>query len=353
MRPLTFLLAAAASVAALTLNDICTVSYAQAALPAAGFYNGITIASSSLVTSIGANYSVSDNYFFSDAVINYCNISFAHTHNGRDDTVNVAYWVPEPSKFSSRYLATGAGGLSINSGADTVSGGVSIGAASGLRSVRWKDGCVVSRTDLCKLHFNLDTVIGTPYYYAASPESSYYIQVKRQSSSATLTQNRTVSAKGVEVAKTIMDGLHDLKGRRVYFSHQPSATFTDAETEYNSATGEWELSVRGLGAEFITRYIELLNTSTLANLDGVTYDTLRGWMYDLWQTYDDSFQTTWPDLTSSQDNSAKLIHIPENSDFSMPTASFVRYWESVFSIMFPGPIIQWKHRESPGLLPAH
>jgi tannase len=46
------------------------------------------------------------------------------------------------------------------------------------------------------------------------------------------------------------------------------------------------------GGEFVTRYLHLLNSSTLPNLDGVTYDTLKGWMIEGWQTYQDTLHTT-------------------------------------------------------------
>lgn len=472
---LVSLLALAASTAALTLNQLCTVSYAQTALPAAGTYNGITIDPSSVVTALQTNYSFTANIFYPDATISYCNISFAYTHNGRGDKVNVAYWVPDPSTFANRFLTTGGGGLAINSGSSTVEGGVSMGAVSGLTdggfgsfstnddatfllangSVNWENdymfgyqaihemtvlgkaftknlfvmnngtklytyyqGCseggregwsqlqhyndfdgasvgapafryafqqiqhlysnvveqtlnyypppceleailnatitacdpldglvdgVVARTDLCKLQFDISTVIGTPYYCAASTGGGSpmkKLKKRQQAAMATPVQNGTVSAIGVQVAKTILDGLHDNEGRRVYFSYQPSAAWTDAETAYNSATGQWEVSISTLGAEFVTRYLELYNVSTLPNLDGVTYDTMKQWIYGLWQTYEDSLQTTWPDLTHLQDYGTKVIHMHGESDYSIPTASSVRYWESVRQIMFPGMTYQ-------------
>ena len=466
MRSFYFLVGSATLASALTLESLCTTSYVQAALPADDFYNGITIDSSSVVATAGYNYSFSANVFYPDATINYCNITFSYTHNGRDDNVNVAYWVPEPSKFANRFLTTGGGGLMINSGSSTVEGGVSLGAVSGLTdggfgsfdtqedatfllangSVNWENvymfgyqaihemtvlgkeltknlydvnngtklytyyqGCseggregwsqlqrygsefdgasigapairyamqqiqhlysnvvektldyypppcemeailnatlafcdpldgktdgVVSRTDLCKLNLNLTSVIGTSYYCAASSGESGY-KAKRQST--TPAQNGTVSAKAVEVAKTILGGLRDSSGDLVYFSYQPSATWTDAETEYDSTTGEWELSISSLGAEFVTRYLELMNVSTLSTLDGVTYDSLRTYMYEMWQTYGDSLMTTWPDLSDLEESGTKVIHVHGESDYSIPTASSVRYWESVRQIMYPG-----------------
>jgi tannase len=450
---------------AITLNDICTSTYAQLAVPAARFYQGITIDSGSVVTTLTSNYSITDNTFFPNAAISYCNVTFAYTHEGRNDVVHVAYFVPDPSTFANRFLATGGGGLAINSGLSTVSGGISIGAVSGLTdggfgnfntaadahfllangSVNWENaymfgyqaihemtvlgkeftrklmgmqnatklyayyqGCseggregwsqvqrfedldgasigapafryahqqiqhlysnvveqtldyfpppceltaivnatiafcdpldgktdgVVSRTDLCKLRFDINSTIGTPYYCAASVGGGGF--GPPGSSQPTPVQNGTVSAKAVAVAQTIIDGLHDLRGRQVYMSYQPSASFADAQTKYNTATGKWELNISGLGGEFVTRYIQLQNTSTLASLEGVTYDTLREWIYDLWQTYEDSLQTTWPDLTEFQAAGGKVLHFHGESDNSIPAASSARYWESVRSVMYP------------------
>lgn len=127
---------AAASVlsaaAALTLDELCTTSYAASKLPAAGTYEGITVDASSVITTLASNYSVEDNTFYPDATISYCNITFSYTHDGRDDNVNVAYFAPDPAAFMNRFLATGGGGLMINSGISSVSGGVSIGAVAGL-----------------------------------------------------------------------------------------------------------------------------------------------------------------------------------------------------------------------------
>jgi tannase len=149
------------------------------------------------------------------------------------------------------------------------------------------------------------------------------------------TQNGTVTAKGAAVANEITNGLRDSKGRRVYLSYQPAAGFADAATQYNAATNSWGLSVNGMGAEFVTRYLQLRNTSTMANLDGVTYDTLKDWIYQGMQTYESTLQMTWPDLTPFHEAGGKVLHFHGESDNSIPTASSVRYHESVRSIMYP------------------
>jgi tannase len=192
-----------------------------------------------------------------------------------------------------------------------------------------KDG-VVSRSDLCQLHFDLSTVVGKPYYCAAAAASSGY----GSSSAATPVQNGTVSKEAVEVAKEVIRGLRDSQGRQVYLSYQTAATFADVTTQYNTTTEKWELEVDGLGAEFIALLLDK-NGTDLSNLNGVTYDTLKEWMIGGMQEYASTLQTNWPDLTPFHKAGGKVIHFHGEADNSIPTASSVRYWESVRSIMYP------------------
>lgn len=195
---------------------------------------------------------------------------------------------------------------------------------------------VVSRTDLCKLNFNINSTIGMSYYCAAETGSSGF--GKRQFPTAsTPAQNGTVSAQGVAVAAKILDGLTTSKGKRAYLPYQPAADFVDGATTYDSTTGTWGLSVSSLGAEWVVRYLELLDSSSFADgvFANVTYDTLRDWMLEGWQRYEDVLQTTWPDLSPFEAAGGKVIHYHGESDNSIPTASSVRYFESVRSIMYP------------------
>lgn len=436
-----------------SLSSLCSVSYLQSTLPSAtSFIQGVTLDPSSITANLVSNSSIASSNMYPAAVIDYCNVTLAYSHNGRDDQVLVEYWFPSPEKFQNRYLSTGGGGYAINSGTQSLPGGVMYGAVSGLTDggfggfnvqadaamllangtldyetlymfaykAHWElskigkqwtknfyglndtklysyyQGCseggregwsqiqrfgdewdgaitgapafrwsfqqtqhlfsnvvtqtlgyypsacelekinnatitacdpldgktdgVVARTDLCALHFNLSSVIGEPYSCAAS--------------SRTPAANGTVTAEAVEVASTILGGLKDSKGRQVYLSYQRSATYADATTQYNSATGEYELSIDQLGGEFISLLLDY-NGTTLANLDGVTYDTLKGWMIRGMQEYQSTLQTNWPDLTPFQQAGGKVIHYHGESDNSIPTASSVRYWESVRSIMYP------------------
>ncbi|CRG83536.1 hypothetical protein PISL3812_00888 [Talaromyces islandicus] len=198
---------------------------------------------------------------------------------------------------------------------------------------------VMSRSDLCMLHFDIESTIGKSYHCAASSgPSGPFKLAKRQTSpgggGSTPAQNGTVSAKGVEVAKTILNGLHDSEGRRVYFSYRPGADFDDAQTQYNSTSGKWELSIDQLGGENIALLI-WKNGTTLNSLDGVTYDTLKEWIVSSMQEYYSTLQTTWPDLTPFYKAGGKVIHFHGEADPSIPTASSIRYWESVRQIIYP------------------
>lgn len=372
--------------AASSLSSVCNAAYAKAALPSA--IPAITIDSTSLTVSAHTNYTVSGSVMYPNATFDYCNVTFAYSHNGRSDRVLVTYWLPTPDKFANRFLTTGGGGLAINSGASSVAGGVSYGAASGLTdggfggfskdvdavwllangTINWEiaflfgyeaihemtvighaftksffnstklyryyqacseggregfsqvqryrdqfDGAligapafrygqqqvnhlssnvvektigyypspcefekivnltiaacdpldgltdgVVARPDLCRLHLNSSSFVGQPYACAATSASSGGMgPMKRQmgASAATPAQNGTVSAKAVEVADTIIAGLKDSKGRQVYLSYEPGASFVDAATAYNSTTKTWGLSISGLGGEWVTRLV--------------------------------------------------------------------------------------------------
>jgi len=485
--------ALAAGAYAVTINDVCTTAYVQSTLPADGFVRGLTFDSNSVTASPVFNASVSGEKMFPDATLDFCNVTFAYTHDGTRDKVNLNYWLPAPENFKNRYLSTGGGGLAINSGtaiSGSLPGGVQYGAVSGLTdggfgsfttqfdavtllangTLNWPavymfgyqahhelaligkeftknffnmssdaipstnsstslskrasfssnstklysyyQGCseggregwsqvqrfadqfdgavigapafrygqqqvnhlhsnvveqtvgyfpppcefeaivnatitacdgmdgkvdgVVSRTDLCKLNYNINVTIGTPYYCAAVTGSTGSFG-KRQSRPVTATpeQNGTVSAKAVEVASTIIDGLKTLDGKQAYLSYQPSASFDDGSTAFDSDTNTWGVSISGLGGEWVTRYLELLDTSTLTSIEGMTYDNLRNLMYEGWQRYEDVLQTTWPDLSPFNAAGGKVIHFHGESDNSIPAASSVRYHDSVRQIMYP------------------
>ncbi|KAM0075388.1 hypothetical protein ACKRZS_012565 [Fusarium odoratissimum] len=199
-----------------------------------------------------------------------------------------------------------------------------------------EDG-IVSRSDLCKLHFNLNSTIGTPYSCEASGSSGGPggLSARQFAQPSTPAQNGTVTAEGVAVVQTFLNGLHDSKGRRVYLNYQPGSAFSDLATAYDEETESWELSISGLGGEWVERYLLLQNASTLPSLDNVTYDTLKEWMVYGQNKYADSLQTTYPDLSDFKAAGGKVIHVHGESDDSIPAGSSVHYYDSVRSVMFP------------------
>ncbi|KAF6814126.1 tannase [Colletotrichum musicola] len=205
---------------------------------------------------------------------------------------------------------------------------------------------VVSRTDLCKLNFDLKSVVGEPYSCAAKTSSSLGFGFnkrglgKRQAQGSTTSyqpaQNGTVSEKGVAVAQAIYDGVFNSEGQRAYLSWQIASELGDASTVYNNETAAWELSIPSTGGEYVTKFVQLLDLDNLSDLEGVTYDTLVEWMNTGMLRYLDSLQTTLPDLTPFQSSGGKLLHYHGESDSSIPAASSVHYWQSVRSVMYPG-----------------
>ncbi|CAK7213509.1 hypothetical protein SBRCBS47491_001824 [Sporothrix bragantina] len=124
--------ASAGSSCSTSLADVCSVANAQAALPADGTFNGITINVDSVTVNAVYNQAVEAGSNFPAGVINYCNITFSYSHDGADDTVLVQYWMPAPGDFTNRFLATGGGAYSINGQGSNQPGGLLYGAASGM-----------------------------------------------------------------------------------------------------------------------------------------------------------------------------------------------------------------------------
>lgn len=120
---------------AATLDDVCTTDYVAAHLPADGFYDdyALTMDASSVTANPVTNFSVDATYsvFFPSATFDYCNVTFAYSHDGRNDSVVLTLWLPTPDNFQNRFLSTGGGGYAINSQLRSLPGGVMYGAAAG------------------------------------------------------------------------------------------------------------------------------------------------------------------------------------------------------------------------------
>jgi tannase len=121
-----------AAVQSLSLDDVCTVSHVQNSLPAEGSISGIEVDLSSVTASpVYSASTASENFFPAADDFAYCNVTLSYAHTGKNDKVNLKFWLPSPSSFKNRYLATGGGGFAINSGEGSLPGGVIYGAVAG------------------------------------------------------------------------------------------------------------------------------------------------------------------------------------------------------------------------------
>ncbi|CAN8101589.1 unnamed protein product [Discula destructiva] len=457
--------AASTASAAASLASVCTSDHALSALPAVF---GAVIDTTTVTAAPVYNRTTASGTFFPASTLNFCNVTFAYTHNGASDQVWVNYWLPEPANFANRFLATGGGAYAINN-ENNLPGGVMYGAATGRTdggfggfsanfdevfllgegSINWPEvymfgyqaihemttigktlttnfygttnstklytyyqGCseggregwsqaqhagadydgiiagapafrfgqqqvnhatsavqeatlgyypptcemdmivnatiaacdamdgkadgILARPDLCAKDFDVASLVGTPYYCAASTSSSLGLGFgKRQmGGSDTPAQNGTITAEGVKLAQTIYDGLYDSEGNFVYMSYQVAAGFNDAQTSYDSTTGTWGPSDNNSGGGWIKMMLELYDSESM-DVSTLTYDDLRDYMIQGMNRYMDSLQTNNPDLTDLQSHGGKVIHFHGDADSSIPTGSSVHYWNSVRKTMYP------------------
>ncbi|KAI9643304.1 hypothetical protein NHQ30_007922 [Ciborinia camelliae] len=133
MRSTTLLAASgAAAASAACLADVCTTSYIASTLSSIGTpLKGATINTATITANAVYNQSETGSVFAPDAIIDFCNVTFQYTHDGQNDNVIVGYYMPSPSNFKNRFLATGGGAYAINSAAMSAPGGVMYGAAAG------------------------------------------------------------------------------------------------------------------------------------------------------------------------------------------------------------------------------
>ncbi|KAL4817409.1 tannase and feruloyl esterase-domain-containing protein [Aspergillus spinulosporus] len=165
---------------------------------------------------------------------------------------------------------------------------------------------VVSRFDLCKLHFNLTSTINKPHCAANGD---------------TPAQNATISAQAVEVVETVLGGIKDLQGNQVYLFYQPGALLYGSQAEYNTTSKAWGLDINSFGGEYVARFLKLKYLDNLPTLSN--------------QTYEGSIHTTWPDLTWFKEAGGKVLHYHGEQDRSIPTAPSVHYYESFRKAMYP------------------
>lgn len=73
-----------AAAQATSLTELCSTSFAQSSLPAADFFPGLTIDADSVETTLVRNASASSEWY-PTASFDYCNITFAYSHDGMTD----------------------------------------------------------------------------------------------------------------------------------------------------------------------------------------------------------------------------------------------------------------------------
>jgi len=188
---------------------------------------------------------------------------------------------------------------------------------------------VVSRTDLCKMSHRANESVGKPYSCPASRGGGF-----PGAGGPSPAAQGTVTAQAAQVAEDIWKGMFDSQGRQFYISFQPTATFGDAATTYNNATGKYEVVATGFGVQFVNQLLREID-STYLSLSNVTYDTLRGWIMEGMQKFSNTIQTTWPDLTEFHSHGGKIIHFHGESDPAIPAASSVIYLDAVRRTMYP------------------
>jgi tannase len=194
-----------------------------------------------------------------------------------------------------------------------------------------EDG-VVSRADLCRLHYNALSAVGSEYSCKASPGGGGFPAGPPGPSEPAA--KGKVSEEAVAIIQAIWDGMLDDEGRHIYVSFPPAAVPTYADGSYDAKSGSYKPTLLSLGTQWVKYFLEETKSSELS-LDNATYDTLRDWVLEGIQKYSDTLQTNWPDLEDFRDAGGKLIHYHGESDNSIPAGSSILYYESVRKTMYP------------------
>ena len=195
-----------------------------------------------------------------------------------------------------------------------------------------KDG-VVSRTDLCKLHFHGGESRNEPYDCPAG-RAAAFPGVPASGPAQPAAKGRVAWQAGA-IAQDIWNGMWDSSNRQVYVSFQPTSSLGDAATTYNGATGRYEAVARGFGVQFVNQMLRQIDSGDLP-LGNVTFDTLRGWILEGMQKFSNTVQTTWPDLTDFRAHGGKILHFHGEADGAIPAASSTIYHDAVRRTMYPG-----------------
>lgn len=101
---------AATAATATTIEDLCTVSNVQAALPVNGTLLGINLIPTSVATAIVYNATAEET----TKTFDYCNVTLDYTHTGKGDLVKLNYILPSSDVFLNRFLVTGGFAYQLN-----------------------------------------------------------------------------------------------------------------------------------------------------------------------------------------------------------------------------------------------
>lgn len=85
---LAFALSQVSSATGSSLDDVCTTEYVKSVLPSDDTIDGVTVRSDSVTANTVTNVTISGENDFPDAVIDYCNVTFAYSHTGTSDSVS-------------------------------------------------------------------------------------------------------------------------------------------------------------------------------------------------------------------------------------------------------------------------
>lgn len=127
--------AAAATAQASSLADVCTVANVQSSLPTS--LAGIDIDFSSVTAAAVYNYTSTSYGASTSETYTFCNVTVSYAHTGKDDTVQLWFFLPSPSAFLNRYLETGGGAYAISSGESSLTYGLPYGAVTGTTDGGW------------------------------------------------------------------------------------------------------------------------------------------------------------------------------------------------------------------------
>ncbi|KAK4966580.1 hypothetical protein LTR42_010891 [Elasticomyces elasticus] len=149
-----------------------------------------------------------------------------------------------------------------------------------------KDG-VVGRTDLCTVHYNAISSIGSTYSCATSSGGGGGGEMgpvgASGGSGVTPAQNGSITARSVAAWNAFLDRPYDSTRRHLYVGFQPGTQgASDVAGSYNSTSGTYYASASGIGGQWIDMFLNEIDSEDVS-LEGLTADKLRAWMLQGYQ----------------------------------------------------------------------